>query len=792
MLTNFFKIAWRNLRKDRQFTLLNLLGLSTGLACSLLLYLWISDELKVDKFNEKDSQLYQVMANFRTDNGIKTGWGTPGLLGKTLSEEIPDIEYSVSILPASWFPHAGVITDGNTHLKASGQYVGKDYFKVFTCPFIQGHNDQLFADNHQIAISEELANKLFHTTQNLVGKRLHWDLDAFSGDFVISGVFKNPPSNATQQFDCLLNYGMVLEKWPELHTWSNSDPSTFVILKPHTQIARLNEKIRDFIKTRHKDANSALFLTRFSDRYLHGKYENGVQTGGRITYVRLFSIVAIVILLIACINFMNLSTAKAARRIKEVGIKKVVGALRHDLILQYLSESLMMACMSMVVAVLMIIALLPVFNEITGKQLLLSLNGSLILTVLAVVLLTGLLAGSYPAFYLSRFRPAAVLKGQLSTSVGELWIRKGLVVFQFTLSVIFIIGVLVVYKQINYIQSKDLGYNRQQLAHFEIPFSASDTSFAAATSFLDEIRTLPGVESASSYYHTLTGAHGNISDFQWPGKDPGRFIDFNNLEVGYGFIHTAGIQLAEGRDFSNNSLAQKEIIFNQAAIDAMGLKDPVGKTIKFWGQPHVIVGVVKNFHFESLYESVKPCFFQEYPVMPNILVRLRSGVEKQTLDRIQRAYAGFTNDIPFDFKFLDEDYRAQYASETRIGLLSRYFAGLAIIVSCLGLFGLASFAAQKRRKEIGIRKVVGASVRQVVLLLSVDFLKLVLVAVCVAFPLSWWAMNQWLDNFAYRVPLGAGVFLLAGAAIFLITLLTISFQSVRAALANPSDSLRTE
>jgi len=448
--------------------------------------------------------------------------------------------------------------------------------------------------------------------------------------------------------------------------------------------------------------------------------------------------------------------------------------------------------MSMIVAVLMIIALLPVFNEITGKQLLLSINGSLILTVLAIVLLTGLLAGSYPAFYLSRFRPAAVLKGQLSTSAGELWIRKGLVVFQFTLSVIFIIGVLVVYKQINYIQSKDLGYNRQQLAHFEIPFGASDTNFKAAASFLNEVRTLPGVESASSYYHTLTGAHGNISDFQWPGKAPGKFIDFNNLEVGYGFIHTAGIQLAEGRDFSNSDLAQKEIIFNQAAIDAMGLKDPVGKTIKFWGQPHVIVGVVKNFHFESLYESVKPCFFQEYPVMPNILVRLQSGAEKQTLDRIQRAYARFTNDIPFDYKFLDEDYRAQYASETRIGLLSRYFAGLAIIVSCLGLFGLASFAAQKRRKEIGIRKVVGASVRQVVLLLSVDFLKLVLIAVCVAFPLSWWGMNQWLDNFAYRVPLGAGIFLLAGAAIFLITLLTISFQSVRAALANPSDSLRTE
>lgn len=778
--------------KDRQFTLLNLLGLSTGLACSLLLYLWISDELKVDKYNEKDSRLYQVMANAHTDHGIQTGWGMPGLLGKTLSEEIPDIEYSVSILPASWFPHAGVLTSGDTHLKASGQYVGKDYFNVFTCPFVQGNKDQLFADNHQIAISEELAAKLFHTTQNLVGRRLQWDLDAFGGDFVIAGVFKNPPSNATQQFDCLLNYGLVMERRPELNIWSNSDPSTFVIVRPHINIDQLNNKIRDFLKSKHKEANSSLFLARYSDRYLYGKYENGIQAGGRITYVRLFSIVAIVILLIACINFMNLSTAKAARRMKEIGIKKVVGALRRDLILQYLGESIMMAVLSMIVAILMIIGLLPVFNEITGKQLPLNIDSNLVLTVLAIVLLTGLLAGSYPAFYLSRFRPASVLKGQLSTSAGELWIRKGLVVFQFTLSVIFIIGVLVVYKQINYIQSKDLGYNRQELVHFEIPLGLSEKSIKNAAAFLEEVRTLPGVVSASSYYHTLTGAHGNISDFQWPGKDPNKTIDFNNLEMGYDFIKTAGIQLAEGKDFTKTDLAQKEIIFNQAAIDAMGLKNPVGQTIKFWGQPHVIVGVAKNFHFESLYESIKPCFFQEYPVMPNILVRLQPGNEKATLQRIQKVYAHFTNDMPFDYKFLNEDYQAQYTSETRIGILSRYFAGLAIIVSCLGLFGLASFAAQKRRKEIGIRKVVGASVRQIVMLLSTDFLKLVLIAVCIAFPLSWWAMDQWLNSFAYRTPISAGIFLASGGAILLITLLTISFQSVRAALTNPTDSLRTE
>ncbi|HMH23554.1 MAG TPA: FtsX-like permease family protein [Puia sp.] len=792
MLKNYFKIAWRNLIKDRQFTLLNLVGLSTGLACSLLLYLWISDELSVDKYNEKDRQLYQVMTNAKTSNGIRTGTYTSGLLGNTVSKEIPEIEYSVSILPASWFPHKGVMTIGDTHLKAAGQYVGKDYFNVFTCKYIQGDKDQLFADNNTIAISDELATKLFRTTQGLIGKTLKWDMDSFGGDFRITGVFKKVPSNATQPFDCLLNYGLVLERRPELLNWGNGDPNTFVVVKQGATIDRVNTKLGNFIRSKRKDDGSSFFLARYSDRWLYGKYENGVQAGGRITYVKLFSIIAIVILLIACINFMNLSTAKAARRIKEVGIKKVVGASRRDLIFQYLGESMMMTLLSLALAILLILALLPVFNGITGKQLLLNIDGRLIGSVLGIVLFTGLVAGSYPAFYLSHFRPAAVLKGNLSSSVGELWIRKGLVVFQFTLSVIFIIGVLIIYRQINYIQSKDLGYSRDNTIHFEIPFGSNQKDFSVDASFLDRVRTIPGVVSASSYYHNLTGDHGGIGGFQWPGKDPNKDIDFANLEVGYGFLQTAGIQIIEGRNFSNNANASKEIVFNEAAIAAMGLKDPIGKTVKFWDQQRMIVGVAKNFHFESLYETVKPCFFQEYPVMPNFLVRIKAGTEQQTIAKLQQAFLQFSNGQPFDYKFLDEDYRALYASENRIALLSRYFAGLAIIVSCLGLFGLAAFAAQKRRKEIGIRKVVGASVRNVIMLLSADFLKLVLLAIVVAFPVAWWVMSKWLSGFAYSVPLGASAFLIAGGSILLITLLTISFQSIKAALANPADSLKSE
>ena len=792
MIKNYFKIMWRNFIRDRQFTILNLLGLSTGLACALLIYLWIADELNVDKYNEKDKQLYQVMENLKTENGIKTITGTAGLLGKALAEEMPEVEYSVSVLPASWFPFQGVVTNGETHIKAGGQYVSKDYFNAFTINFSEGDKNQLFADKSAVAVSDELAKKLFNTTQNIIGKTLKWNQSEFGGSFIISGIFKKTPPSATDQFDLIFNYDLVLERRPNLLNWGNSDPSTYIVVKKGTDIARLNSKIKNFQLTKDKEAGKTLFVTRFSDRHLHGKYENGKEAGGRIAYVKLFSIIAIFILLIACINFMNLSTAKASRRLKEVGIKKVVGASRHTLVLQYIGESLLMTFLSLILAIAFIILLLPVFNEITGKQLNLYFKASLLISIIGITLLTGLIAGSYPALYLSSFNPVTVLKGKLSISLGELWVRKGLVIFQFTLSVIFIAVVLIVYKQLNYIQSKNLGYSRDNIIHFEIPLENDSARVSAAASFINELNTIPGVINASSYYHNLTGDHGGISGFEWPGKPLGMDVDFSNLEVGYNFLETAGIKIKEGRNFSKSDNAHNEIIFNETAIKEMGLKDPVGKMIKFWGMERRIIGVAADFNFESLYQSVKPCFFQVYPAMPNVMVKIKAGTEKQTIAQLQKAFTAFTPGMTFDYRFLDEDYQVLYASEKRIGILSRYFAGLAIIISCLGLFGLAAFTAQRRQKEIGIRKVVGASVADVTAMLSKDFLKLVLLAILIAFPIAWWIMNQWLSDFAYRIDIGAGVFLIAGGSVILITLVTISFQAIKAAIANPVKSLRTE
>lgn len=786
------KITWRNLLKDRLFTSLNLVGLSTGLACTFLIYLWVNDELHVDKHNENDKQLFQVMVNQPSEDGIRTVENTPGLLATALTNEIPEIEHAVTVLPASWFRNQGVISSGDIHIKAGGQFVSKDYFEVFTCLFIDGDKKRLSSDKRMIGISAELAMKLFNTTTNVVGKTIKWDHGQFSGSYVISGIFEKNPPNATNQFDVLLNFELFKERRPGMESWGNSDPHTYVVLTPGAQVDKVNQKIKHFLRSKNKNSATDLFLIRYSDKYLYGQFENGLQAGGRISYVRLLSMIALFILIIACINFMNLSTAKASRRIKEVGIKKVVGARRGALIFQYLGESMLLTSLSLILAILLIILLLPQFNHITGKHIALAFDSSLFLSVVGITLFTGLMAGSYPAFYLSGFKPAAVLKGKLKTSFGELWIRKGLVVFQFTLSVIFIVSVLVVYRQISYIQSRNLGYSRDNTIHFEIPLEDDPEKIQTATTFLDELKNIPGVINASSYYHNLTGDHGAIGGFQWPEKTPGKDIEFANLEVGFNFIETLGIEIKEGRSFSSNQNGSNEIIFNEAAIQSMGLKDPIGKTVKFWDQERKIVGVVKNFNFESLYERVKPCFFQVYPIMPNILVKIKRGTERQTLAQIQKSFQAYNKGVPFDYQFLDENYNALYASERRVGILSGYFAGLAILISCLGLFGLAAFTAQRRQKEIGIRKVIGASFRDIAVMLCADFLKLVMIAVIIAFPIAWWATNHWLHDFAYRTDIGPGIFVIAGISIILITILTISFQAIKAAIANPVKSLRTE
>ncbi|HTR28604.1 MAG TPA: ABC transporter permease [Puia sp.] len=791
MLNNNLKYAWRYLLKDRQFSFLNIIGLSTGLACTILIYLWVKDEEQMDQFHAKSDRLYQVMENRVQASGIWTATSSPAPMAEALQKDMPQVEYAVTVIP-TW--DISYLANKEKKIRAVGRYAGKDFFNVFSYHLIRGNADKVLTDKGSIAVSDILAMRLFGST-DVIGNTVETGEPQHRQVYRVSGVFSDPGPHSSDQFDFILSVRIVLDTRQDFNNWDNTFAGTYLTLKPGVSVDRFNARIGDYIrrKTNNQVTYRTPFVTRYSDIYLHGRYQDGRQVGGRIEYVRLFSIIAIFILVIACINFMNLSTAKAAGRGKEVGIRKVVGAGRGTLILQYLGESMLMATASMLLAVLLVVLFLPAFNGITGKRLDLDHPGiGLLLSLAGITLFTGLASGWYPALYLSGFAPSLVLKGKLKNAGGELLVRKGLVVFQFTLSFLLILGVLVVYRQIRFIQTTNLGYDRDHIIYISQEGQLRDGKQQA--SFLAEARNIPGIIHASSIGHNLTGHNNGTNDVEWDRKDPKDKTEFEAVPVDYDMLETLGISMQQGRSFSRSFGADStKIIFNEAAIRFMGLNDPIGKKVKLWGREFQIVGVAKDFHFTSLHEKVKPLFFYLDPGNTwRLMARIETGKEQQVIGRLAQLYRQFNPGLPFEYSFLDTDYQNLYAAERRVSVLSRYFAGLAILISCLGLFGLAAFTAERRRKEIGIRKVLGASARSVVILLSKDFLKLALIAILLAFPLSWWMASQWLSSFAYRIYLGAGIFMIAGCSIIFITLLTVSFQAVNAAVSNPVKSLKAE
>jgi len=792
----------RNIKRNKSSFFINLIGLSAGLACALLIYLWVNDELHVDKFHEKDGQIYQVMQNAGKADQITTIEPTPGNLAKSMDEEMPEVEYAVSVIPASWFDKKGILSVGDMNIKADGEFAGKDFFHIFSYKLIHGDENKVLTDKNAILLSDELALKIFHTTENLIGKTIGWNQEDFTGTYVVSGVFQKPPSNSTSQFDLLFNYGLFLEKYPKLQNWSNSDPSTYLCLKKGTNINQFNAKIANYLKSKDQNLNGELFVRPYSDKYLYGNYENGVQAGGRIAYVTLFSLIAIFILVIACINFMNLSTATAFRRSKEVGIKKAIGSNRKTLIAQYLGESMLVTFLSLIVAFFLVVLILPQFNAITGKNLSFAFNKNVFLSTLGIALFTGFVSGSYPAFYLSGFNPITVLKGKLNTSPGEMWTRKGLVIFQFTLSVIFIVGLLVVSKQIEFTQTKNLGYKRDNVIYFSLEdktIGSTENNVAGnyrakrVEAFINGLKSIPGVVNASNFWQNIVAEHGSTSGVSWAGKSQDDKINFACLNVGYDFIETLDIKVREGRTFSKDfGTDNSAIIFNEAAIKNMGLTEPVGKTVKLWGKERNIIGITKNFNFESLHNEIQPLFLIFDSPLPHILVKISAPTQKSTINQIQKIYTEYNPGFPFEFKFLDDDYQALYESENKVAVLSKYFAGIAILISCLGLFGLAAFTVERRRKEIGVRKVFGSSQLSIFYLLAGDFSKQVLVSILIATPLSFLIARHWLNTFAYKISLEWWFFVGAGSLALFIAWLTVGSQAVKAANTNPAASLKDE
>lgn len=790
MLRHNLLITLRSFKKNKNSFLINILGLSSGMACAILIFMWVSDELAFDKFHENEERLYQVMQNINANKeDILTWEWTPGILSKSLKEEMPEIDQAIQVAKLD---RKGVIGVDEQRLKAKEMFVGADFFDMFSFPLIAGRTKEGLSNKKAIFISDELAEKLFESPQNAVDQMIRWDRnwENVSGEYQVAGIFEKPPVNSSLQFDVLFSYDLYLENRPDALEWFNSDPLTYITLNAGTNVDQFNDKIRDFLATKQESSESTIFARKYSGQYLYGTYENGKQAGGRINYVQLFSLIALFVLVIACINFMNLSTARSARRAKEIGVKKSMGATRRSLVFQYLLESSVIVFIALFIALFFVVLAIEPFNSITGKALSVQPQMSFILGSLGVAAVTAFIAGSYPAFYLSGFRPVNILKGTFTKSIGELFARKGLVVFQFALSVLLIIAVSVIYKQLQFVHSKNLGYSKDNVIVLQKDGQIRDST----ETFLTELRKIQGVLNASTLDGDLTGSHGHTTSIRWKGyENPEDPIRIGVMIVGNDILNTLGMELIEGRDFRKDiGIERGKTIINEAAAKVMGFDNPIGQVIKHRRSEFEVIGVVKNFNYESLYNEVMPCMIKGGTYGNNIYTRIQKGTEAESLASIESLYSQFNPGMAFDFKFLDENYQELYASENKVATLSKYFAGLAILISCLGLFGLSAFTAERREKEISVRKVLGAPIKSIVYLLSKDFILLVLIAILVASPIAAYLMNSWLSSFAYTVEISWWPFVFAGLTVLLLAFGTISYQSIKSAFANPVDALRNE
>lgn len=780
-------ISLRSFKRYKSTFLINLIGLTSGIVCALFIYLWVADELKTDNFHQKGDNLYQVLQHNRWGEEVETKTYTPRQLASSWMAEFPEVELAISV-NEDWAEGQGYVGIGEVKFKAHEYYADMDFFKAFSYDLIQGDLENPVPNTKSVMVSDQLAIKMFGELTDVVGQSVEWHQNEMSGNYMISGLF-SIPKHSSKKFDLLFSESLLEERNENYNSWNNNNDATYLIMEQGADITAFNEKIEHYLKTKADYFKNTFSIQLFRDRYLHGTYSNAQVTGGRITYIWLFSVVGLFVLIIACINFMNLTTAKASNRLKEIGVKKAIGAKRKSLVLQYLTESLFLSFCASVLAVLVVMALLPEFNELAGKTLTFEWNSQLILSILGLTGLVGFLAGSYPAFYLSGFKPLNVLHGRSSRSSSATFIRKGLVIFQFSVTLVFIVAVTIISAQIDFIQAQKLGYDRENVVYFNNT-GLTETTYS---SFVDQISALPGVVSVSSADHDLTGMHGGTSYMSWPGKGSDNMVDFTNLEMGFGFIETMGIQVLEGRSYDKSRANEdQKIIFNETAIKSMGIEDPIGKTIKLWGKDRQIIGIVKDFHTESIHENISPTFILAFENLSKTLVRLQGETTTETILRIENLYKEFNAEIPFEFRFIDSDFQQMYLAEQRVSKLSKSFSAIAILISCLGLFGLAAFTAERRTKEIGIRKALGSGIWQIVRLLSADFTKTVLLAMVIGLPLGYIVIKRWIEGFAYHITLEWWYFALAGIITLAIAWLTVGLQTVKAARTNPIESLRSE
>ncbi|HEX6226694.1 MAG TPA: ABC transporter permease [Chryseolinea sp.] len=783
MLQNYFNIAIRNFGRYLGYTMINVAGLAVGLATAIFILLWVADELSYDSFHENKSTLYRVWHNAHySDGAIKTFPSTPAPLAPTIKVEIPEIENAIRM---DWGSSL-LFEYNNTSLMESGVWADPDLFKIFTFPILKGNAEKPIPGPYDVAISEAMAQKYF-ANENPIGKvfRVSEQMDV-----KVTAVFQNVPNNSSMQFDFVLPFETYEKERPWMNgQWGNSGNQTFVKLRENSSVEEVNKKMTALVKNNCKVCLISPFLQLYEDFHLYSDFKDGQPNGGEIEYVRIFSSVAIFILIIACINFMNLATARSATRRREVGIRKVIGAQRRSLIFQFIGESLVISTISMIVALAMVQLFLPYFNTLTNKNIGSGFFDFNILVILVgVTFFTGVFAGSYPAFFLSSFKPASILKGNLYSAGGESFIRKGLVVFQFSLAVILISVSIMAYQQVEFIRSKDLGLNRENILTMNLRGGVQKNIDA----FKTEALRVPGVVYVSTTADYPFEVHNTTSDPVWPGKNKDDLMPFKVLMSDESLIPILGITLLEGRNFSSKSDSVNCIV-NEAAVRAMGLKDPVGTPFEMWFGKGQIIGVVKDFNNQNFRGAIEPLVFAYCPSCAwQLFVKFDGQNLEESIKNFETVYKKFDQVYPFEYSFLDQHFDQQYQRETTTGKLAICFTAIAVFISCLGLLGLASFTAERRTKELGIRKVLGASVSNLVALLCNDFTKLIFTALVIGIPPAYFMIQAFLSQYVYRTEIHLWIFGVTGLGILILAIATVIFQSLKAAVTNPVNSLRSE
>jgi putative ABC transport system permease protein len=790
MVKNFFKIAFRNLLRNKGFSAINITGLAVGMASAILILLWIQNEVSYDQFHEKKDRIYEAWNRARFDGKLMSWNTTPKILARTLERDLPEVERAVRVNWSREF----LFSIDDKRITKSGNMVDTGFLQVFSFPMLEGNPSTALNDMHSIVLTEACA-KSFFGDGPAMGKTLKVENKDI---FTVTGIIKDLPNNTRFKFDYLLPWSYLTYRKEDDSSWGNNSTRTYVLLKQNARYASVAPKVQVLKQKYEEEAKKdkwEMFLYPASRWRLYSSFTNGVEdSGGRFTFVKLFGTIALFILLIACINFMNLSTARSEKRAREVGIRKVVGAQKASLITQFIGESILLAFIAAILALIIVAFSLPAYNQLTDKKLF--INFASIYTWLAgagFILFTGLLAGSYPAFYLSSFQPVKVLKGTFKKANALVTPRKVLVVLQFSFAIILIICTIIVKQQIDYAQSRDTGYNKDNLVY---QYMTGDIPKNYPL-IKNELMTQGIAVSVTKTSAPLTESWSDGWGQEWEGKDPNDKTDFNRYVSDEGLGRTVGLQFVQGRDFDLKQFPTDStgLIINQSSLKVMKFKEPIGKLVKDNGTQWHIVGVIKDFILTSPYEPTRPMLISGAKNDWFSVVQIKLNGHNDLAKNLAQAAAIFKKynpEYPANIQFVDADYARKFENEQRQGTLAALFAGLTIFISCLGLFGLATYMAENRIKEIGVRKVLGASVTGITALLSKDFVRLVIISFVLAAPLSYWAMYKWLQDYTYRVTIQWWVFAAACILSVAIALLTVSFQAMKAAKANPINSLRTE